>query len=410
MPDFRPKPIYLDHNSTTPLSRACKLWMSDPEIQELAFGNPSSTHSSGRLPKKILREARQTVASFIGAVSPNEVIFCSGGTEGNNTVLKGLYLRELQKRLSGAPYRDQILVSGIEHAAVIEAAESLELLGAQIVILPVSRSGQVDMQVFKDALDDRTLLVSAMFAHNETGVILPIREMAKMAHAKGAYFHTDAVQALGKVDGFRVSDLGVDYATFSAHKFYSPKGVGVIYQRAGAPNLSLLHGGPQERARRAGTENVMAIGGFAETIREKWTDRLDIYRDEIERVRSLRDEFEKRILGEIAGASITARGASRVANTSHVLFLGADGASLQMALDVVGVEVSTGAACSSGRPEPSRSLLGMGFSVSEAKQTLRFSFGFESDGKDLDRIVSSVRVAVERLREAQKSTWRQSLL
>lgn len=378
---------YLDHNATTPLATAVAervpAWLS-------AWGNPSSIHLSGRAPKALIREARDHVARMIGC-SALEVVFTSGGSEANNLALKGVYEASLKQSLiSGGGFR--ILVSSVEHPSVRRTAEALRERGAELGIIPVLRSGAVDIEAYGRMLEEGPALVSMMLANNETGNIYPVRKMAEMARGKGALFHADCVQALGKIP-VDVRELGVDLATFSGHKFYALKGCGVLYARKGVRLESLIHGGGQERHRRGGTENTLAIAALGAMCE---------YAGEVvergEKMARLRDFLEARVLEEIPGVAVTGGESPRLPNTSSLVIDGVDGEILLMNLDIRGYSVSTGAACSSGNPEPSPVLLAMGLKRAEAQSSLRIGLGWGSSMNEVERFVAELGAVVRHLR------------
>lgn len=378
------KTVYLDHNATTPIHDEVKnqvaTWME-------AWGNPSSIHIAGRGPKTLLREARQNIASLLG-VEPLELIFTGGGSEANNLALKGV----CERGALTAQERNQIIVSAIEHPSVMKTAEALRARGFIVDVVPVDREGRLHLERLTELLSARTALVSVMFANNETGHIMPIREVVERAHAVGAIVHCDAVQALGKLP-FKPRELGVDLATISGHKFYALKGCGVLYVRKGLTLTSLVHGGGQERGRRAGTENILGIASLGYMALKE--ARIA---SEGERLRGLRDAMEERILREISGVRVTGAGGLRVPNTSSLVLEDVDGETLLMNLDVRGFAVSTGAACSAGSPEPSPVLLAMGITRAEAQSSLRLSLGWSTTAEDIDAFVETLKAVVERLR------------
>lgn len=376
---------YLDHNATTPVSP--DVIQALPEFAN-AWGNPSSIHWGGRQPKNILRDTRKIFAETLG-VSPLEIIFTSGGSESNNTVLRGIF--DSQK------VRTHFMCSTVEHPSVIKTMELLQELGARVDYIPVNRQGEIDMKFYLEHLSEETALVSVMFANNETGTVFPIKEMAKLAHAKGALFHSDCVQALGKIT-VSLKDLNVDFASFSAHKFYSIKGTGVLYSKKGTSLTSLIQGGGQERHRRGGTENTLGIACLGVMLK-----KLSCINEKIEIVRKLRDHMEKRILSEILDVKITANEAERLGNTSSLIISGVDGETMLMSLDIQGFAVSTGAACSSGSPEPSPILLAMGLSHAEAQASLRLSLGWENTLVEIDNFVEVLKQVVARLRALNNS-------
>lgn len=389
--------VYLDHNATTPLATSLAEqvpnWLTH-------WGNPSSIHQSGRGPKALLRQAREQVARMINS-SPLEIVFTSSGTEANNFALNGvieyLHKMKIMEKKFGSIVTprsicNRILVSSVEHPSVCRTAEALQSRGVEVDILPVNRKGEIDLQIFDNMLSENTALVSAMLANNETGVIFPIKKMAEIAHRKGILFHSDCVQALGKI-ALDIKDLGVDLASFSGHKFYSLKGAGFLYVRKGLSIESLIHGGGQERHRRGGTENLLAIVALGAqcALRDQVAPRA------LE-MANLRDHLEVRIKNEISGVSITTDISDRLPNTSSLIIAGVDGETLLMNLDMRGFSVSTGAACSSGSPEPSPVLLAMGLSRAEAQSSLRVGIGWESTQAELDLFVDTLKEVVLHLR------------
>lgn len=384
--------VYLDHNATTPLAARVRerlpLWLEQ-------WGNPSSIHQSGRGPKALVRDSRDRVAQMVGA-SPLEIIFTSGGTEANNLALKGVFDSYQIPGLMQRARRNRYLFSDVEHPSVKRTAEYLKARGAEIAFIPVGRDGAIDLGTYARLLDENTALVSVMFANNETGCVFPIREMCAMAHAKGALFHSDCVQVLGK-SPIDLHELGVDLASFSAHKFYALKGAGFLYARRGVQLESLMHGGGQERHRRGGTENVLAIaalGAMCEMKAEVGARAIEMER--------LRDHMEARILSEISSSAVTGRASPRIPSTSSLVIPGVDGETLLMNLDMKGYSVSTGAACSSGSPEPSPVLLAMGLSRAEAQASLRLGLGWGTSREEIDVFVDVLKSVVSHLRTFKK--------
>lgn len=377
------KQIYFDHNATTPVST--KVLTRLPEA--LAFwGNPSSIHWAGQQVKTLLRTSRQSIALGLG-ISPLELIFTAGGSESNNTVIKGAYHHFKNSE------RNEYITTEIEHPSVIKAFQWLQSEGAVVHFLKVDREGQIDLEQYKKVLSSRTALVSVMAANNETGVLLPISDMVKMAHEVGALFHSDCVQMFGKL-ALNLKELDLDFASISAHKFYALKGAGVLYSKKGNQVLPLIHGGGQERHRRGGTENTPGIYALGVMAGE-----LSKVSEMAEEVSALRNHLEKRILNEISNVSVTHAKAPRLPNTSSLILTGVDGETLLMSLDVKGFAVSTGAACSSGSPEPSPVLLAIGLKAQEAQNSLRVSLGWESTLEEVDEFVDVLKATVERLRE-----------
>lgn len=381
---------YFDHNATTPV--CAEVLAALPEIAA-AWGNPSSIHWGGRLPKNILRDTRKALAENLG-VSPLEIIFTSGGSEANNTILRGVFeYHQTAPFLSPEKSRRlHFMCSQVEHPSIIKTMEHLKALGARVDFIPVNRQGELDMEFYKAHLSEDTALVSIMLANNETGTIFPIKQLAELAHAKGALFHTDAVQGFGKTP-INLQELGVDYASFSAHKFYSIKGTGFFYSRKGSYFSSLIQGGGQERHRRGGTENTVGIGALGVVAK-----RLPLVAEKAKALEALRDEMEKRILSEIDNVSLTAAETKRLSNTSSLVIPGADGETMLMSLDIMGYAVSTGAACSSGNPEPSPVLLAMGLSRAEAQNSLRISLGWDTTPEQVHGFIEALKTVVARLR------------
>jgi cysteine desulfurase len=381
--------IYLDHNATTPL---------DPRVLDAmvavlreAYGNPSSLHWFGQRARAAVEEARGPVAALIGA-SAAEIVFTASGTEADNMALRGV-----ASRAQGP--RRKIVVTAIEHHAILNTARALREEGVPVETVGVDEAGRVDMADLRAKVDDRTALVSLMLANNETGVVQPVADAALIAHERGALVHCDAVQAAGKVE-VDVRSLGVDLLTLSAHKIYGPKGVGVLYVRRGTALAAFVRGGAQERNRRAGTENVAGIVGLgvAAALAREHHERLDPGTGLSARLRALRDGFETRLLA-IPGA----RGNGlepRVPNTTNVSFEGTEAEGLVMALDLMGVAVSTGAACAAGAIEPSHVLRAMGLPPERVQASLRFSLGRATTEAELTRAVEAVRAAVERQRRS----------
>jgi cysteine desulfurase len=381
--------IYLDHNSTT---------RPDPAVVEEmlpcfgdTFGNASSLHSFGQDARRVVDRSRNRVARLIGA-SPDEVFFTCGGTESNNQVLFGIMAALGDKKL-------HVITTAIEHQAVLHPCSVLEQRGFEVSYLPVDGDGLLDPREVSRALRDDTALVSVMLANNDVGTIQPLAEVVALAKERGVLVHTDAVQAVGKIP-VDVNLLNVDLLSFSGHKFYGPKGVGALYVRKGTPLQPLLYGGHQERRLRAGTENVPAIAGFGKAC-ELAEARLD---QQGQLIRSLRDRFETTVLEQIDGVRINGHRMLRIPNTSNIGFAGAESEMLAINLDLVGVAVSTGAACSSGDQDPSHVLLAMGRTSDEALSSVRFSFGMENTQEDVDQVVDLLRQALDGLRVAYAAT------
>jgi cysteine desulfurase len=384
-------PIYLDHNATTPLA---------PEVLEAMlpylqgeFGNPSSIHQFGRRAKAALLEARETMASFLSA-SGSEIVFTASGTEADNLAVLGVVGAEEQE----ARPRRHLVTSTIEHHAVLNVMRHLEKKGHEVTYLSVDASGRVHGDALRGAIRPDTRLVSVMSANNETGVVQPVRELARIAHEAGALFHTDAVQACGKI-AVDVEDSAVDLLSLSAHKLYGPKGVGALYVRRGTPFQAVFRGGGQERARRPGTENVAGIVGLAEAARRA----AAVLTEESARLRSLREEIEGSVLREVRGSHLNGEGSERTPNTANFRFDGVDGEDLVKRLDREGFALSTGAACSAGAVAPSHVLIAMGLTPREVQGSIRVSLGRATRAEDTRAFVTALRKAVEISRTAPRS-------
>jgi cysteine desulfurase len=377
-------PIYLDHNATTPPAPA----VIDAVARASAdvFGNPSSIHAAGQLARRELDEARSEVAALIGA-DPGEIVFTSGGTEADNLALRGV------AEASEGRKRRRLLVGAVEHEAVINTARALGKRGWPVTVVPVDARGVVTREALAPLLDEEVALVSVMLANNETGVVQPVRELAALARARGALFHTDAVQAVAKV-AVDVRALGVDLLSLTGHKFAGPKGAGALWVRRGTSMTSPVTGGRQERGRRAGTENVPAVVGLgvaARLARESGVTAAT-------RVGALRDRLEAGILARVPRVAVNGAGAERVPNTSNISFAGVEAESLLIALDLEGIQVSTGSACSSGTLEPSHVLRAMGLPPSRVQASLRFSLGPTNTEEEIDRVLSILPEVVDRIR------------
>ena len=384
--------IYFDHNATTPVHPAVADAMSASLRAE--FGNPSSVHHFGQQAKAAIDQARSSVAALIGA-DPSEVVFTSGGTDGDNFAIRGT--AEPLAR-SG---RRHLVASAIEHEAVVHTLKALARLGSDTTLVPIDDTGVALPDDLRAVLRDDTALVSVMHANNEIGTIQPIAELAGIAHERGALFHTDAVQSAGKIT-IDVKKLGVDLLSISAHKFYGPKGVGAIWIRRGLRMVPISTGGKQERNRRAGTENVTAIVGMgvaAEIARARMAAEGD-------RIGALRDRLEDGILRAVTRTTVNGARTPRVSNTTNISFERVEAESLLIALDLEGIAVSTGSACSSGTLEPSHVLKAMGLPTHRTQNSIRFSLGAANTAADVDRTVAVLPGLVEKLRNLSRTPVR----
>jgi cysteine desulfurase len=376
--------VYLDHNATTPILPEVVDRMTAALRDE--FGNPSSVHHFGQQAKAAIDEARTSVAALLGA-DPSEVLFTSGGTESDNIAIRGA-----AEALEPAGRR-HLIASAIEHEAVLNTLKALAKRGSRTTLLAVGQSGITSPEALRDALAGDTALVSVMHANNEIGTIQPIAALARLARERGALFHTDAVQSAGKIP-IDVKAMGVDMLSVSAHKFYGPKGVGALWIRRGLRVLPLLTGGRQERSRRAGTENVAGIVGMgvaAKIARGKMEE-------EGARLSLLRDRLEAGILAAVPGTAVNGALEPRVPNTTNISFDRVEAESLLIALDLGGIAVSTGSACSSGTLEPSHVLKAMGFNAHRAQNSIRFSLGAANTQAEIDRVIAVLPKIVAKLR------------
>jgi cysteine desulfurase len=375
---------YFDHNATTPLDPVA----ADVMVRVLReqFGNASSVHRFGQEAKAVLDEARSSIATLIGA-EPSELVFTSGGTEADNLALRGV-AEPLE-----ATGRRHLIAGAIEHEAVLVTLKALARRGWRITLLPVDATGIVRPEALEAALTDDTALVSVMHANNEIGTIQPVPELARLARARGALFHTDAVQSVGKIP-VDVRALGVDLLALSAHKFNGPKGAGALWIRRGVRISPVLTGGKHERARRAGTENVPAIAGLGAVARAAAAKMSGT----MPRIAALRDRLETEILARVPGTVVNGERQPRVPNTTNISFERVEAESLLIALDLEGIAVSTGAACSSGTLEPSHVLRAMGLPAHRAQNSIRFSLGAENTDAEVDYLLEKLPRAVEKLR------------
>ena len=376
--------VYFDHNATTPVAPS----VAEVMVRALRddFGNASSVHRFGQQAKALLDEARTAVATLIGA-EPSELVFTSGGTEADNFALRGA------AEALEPTGRRHLIASAIEHEAVLVTLKALARRGWTTTLLPVDATGIVRPEALEAAITSQTAVVSVMHANNELGTIQPVADLARIARAHGALFHTDAVQTVGKIP-VDVRALGVDLLALSAHKFNGPKGAGALWIRRGTRMVPILTGGKHERARRAGTENVPAIAGLGAAARLARTEAPA----KAAHVAALRDRLESEILARVPGTMVNGERDPRVYNTTNISFERVEAESLLIALDLEGIAVSTGAACSSGTLEPSHVLRAMGLPTHRAQNSIRFSLGGENTAAEVDYLLEKLPAAVQKLR------------
>jgi cysteine desulfurase len=373
--------VYLDNNATTPLL---------PEVFEAMrphffekFGNASSIHQQGQQARAAVEHAREQVGELLNCRAA-EIVFTSGGTEGDNLALFGL----MQPG-------DHVITSSIEHHAVLNSCHRLEQMGCSVTYLPVDGRSLVDPDDVRRALRPETKLITVMAANNETGVLQPVSAIGRIAAEADVYFHTDAVQAAGKAP-VDVKEIGCDLLTISAHKIHGPQGTGALFVRKGTLLQPLFFGGRHERSRRAGTENLAGIVGLG---RAAEIARLGFEDGSVARMAELRDLLEKTVLREVEHVAVNGEGAARVPNTTNISFDYIEGEAMVIALDLKGLAVSTGAACSSGAIEPSHVLTAMGLSADRARGSIRFSLGKQNTAEDVDFALTLVPEVISRLRE-----------
>jgi cysteine desulfurase len=373
--------VYIDNNATTPIL---------PEVFEAMrpyfaerFGNASSIHHHGQETRAAVERARESVAHLWGS-RPSEVVFTSGGTESDNLAIFGLVG-------SG----DHVITSTIEHHAVMNACKHLEANGREVTYLPVDGQGQVDPDDVRRALRPNTKLITIMMANNETGVLQRVKEIGRVATEADIYFHTDAVQAIGKVP-VNVNSIGCDLLSISGHKIHAPQGVGALYVRKGTILEPMIFGGSHERSRRAGTENVPGIVGLGKAAE---LAAQGLQNGAVQSMADIRDRLEHQILNKVEAAGVNGAGAPRVPNTTNVYFDYIEGEALVISLDLKGLAVSTGAACSSGAIEPSHVLTAMGLNGERARASIRFSLGKQNTAEDVEFALFLVPTTVARLRE-----------
>lgn len=376
--------VYFDHAATTP----CDKRVVDAMIPYFTneFGNADSQHFYGRETAKGIADARQIIADIINC-KPNELYFTASGTEADNWAIKGTALARKNKG-------NHVIISAIEHHAILTSAEWLEKHGFRVTLLPPDSTGIINVSELEKVIDDQTILVSVMYVNNEVGAIQPVKELAKVAHDHGAIFHTDCVQAMPylKID---VKELGADMITMSGHKFYGPKGVGALYIRNGLKIDKLVSGGGQERAQRGGTSNTPAIVGMAKALQicEAEMQQNNEY------ISTLRDHFVERVLAEIPYVRFNGNFQHRVPSIANFSFEFVEGEGILMLMDFAGIAVSSGSACSSGSLDPSHVLLAMGVPIEVSHGSIRFSFGKHNTMEEVDYAVDKLKETIERLRQ-----------
>jgi cysteine desulfurase len=373
--------VYLDNNATTPVLSEVFEAMR-PFYQE-EFGNASSIHHYGQHARAAVEKARASVAALLNA-RPAEIVFVSGGTEADNLALFGLVRKG-----------DHVITSAIEHHAVLNTAKRLEQMGCELTMVPVNGRCEIDPDDIRKAIKSNTRVVSIMVANNETGVVQPVEEVGRIAREADIFFHTDAVQAAGKIP-IDVEKIGCDVLSISGHKIHAPQGTGAVYIRKGTLLQPLIYGGSHERQRRAGTENLPGIVGLgkAAEIARHWLEG-----NGPGEMSAMRDRLQRAVLGAVESAGVNGLGAPRVPNTTNLWFDWVEGEALVIALDLKGLAVSSGAACSSGAIEPSHVLLSMGLSQQRARSSVRFSLGKQTTQADVDFAIGVVPETVARLRE-----------
>jgi cysteine desulfurase len=385
--------VYFDYNATTPVEPAVLEAMLPYLSGE--FGNASSIHAFGQRARAAVETAREQVAALINA-RPQEIIFTSGGTESDNHAIFGI-------ASAATGNQKHIITTAIEHEAVLNTCQALEKSGVAVTYLPVNSQGRIDPAELRAAIRADTVLITIMHANNELGIVQPLEEIGRIAAEADVYFHTDAVQSAGKIR-IEVDALGVDLLSLSGHKFYAPKGIGVLYIRGGTRLRQLLYGGHHQRGFRPGTENVAAIVGLGEAaeIGRK------LLAEDATRISALRDRLEFGLLQTVPDARVNGAGGPRTPNTLNIIFPGIEGEALVIALDLKGLACSTGAACSSGAVEPSHVLTAIGLPPEQARASLRFSLGRHTADGEVDFALKTIPAAVDQLRELSPTYRKQT--
>ena len=385
--------VYLDFNATTPV---------EPEVLDAMlpyfsaeFGNAASIHTPGQRARAAVETAREQVAALIGS-RPQEIVFTSGGTESDNHAIFGIVSSSFTSFTSSTSLTSppHIITTAIEHEAVLNACQALEKEGVRVTYLPTDRDGLIDLDQMRRALRPETVLITIMHANNELGTIQPLEEIGRIAKEADVYFHTDAVQSAGKIS-IDVNALQVDLLSISGHKNYAPKGIGALYIRGGTRLRQLLYGGHHQRGFRPGTENVAGIVGLGKAAKIARKSLAD----DTQSVSALRDKLQQGLLHAVPQSRVNGGAAPRTPNTTNLVFPGVEGEALLIGLDLKGLAVSTGAACSSGAVEPSHVLTAIGLPPEEARASLRFSLGRHSTSADIDFALTVVPTAVAQLRE-----------
>ena len=381
--------VYMDNNATTPIHPEVKKELI--EKMDL-YGNPSSMHEFGRTARKEVERARELISGFIGAES-DEVVFTGGGSESNNTVLKYVSCGDPACTMCPASRRE-IITSSIEHPSVLNTAEVISKGAIAVRYIGVDKYGKLNIEELKERISEKTALVSIMMANNEIGTIQNIKKISQIAHRYGCLVHTDAVQALGKIP-VNVQELDIDFMSFSGHKIYGPKGIGALYIKKGSPFCVFIHGGHQEAGRRAGTLNTLGIIGFGKAVelagREMDEDARRIYR--------LRKKLETGILERIPDALVNGHPDDCLPGTLNISFMGAEGESILLYLDLEGIAVSTGSACATGSLDPSHVLIATGLGAETAHGSIRFSIGRDNSDQDVEYVLDKLPPIIERIRK-----------
>lgn len=375
--------IYMDYNATTPLHPEALDAML-PFLKD-NFGNPSSIHWAGRGVKKYIDEAREKVANLLNT-DLSEIVFTGGGSEGDNLAIKGV-ANVLKKK------SNHIITTQVEHPAVLTTCQYMEKRGCKVTYLPVDHDGMIDLDELRDSITNKTVLISIMYANNETGTLFPIKEIGEIAADNGIIFHTDAVQAVGKIP-IDVKDLKVDLLSLSGHKLYGPKGIGCLYVKKGTSLVPLIHGGHQEGGRRAGTENIPSIVGLGKACEIATRDMGS----QLKHITKLRDSLYEGIIDKLDHVRLNGHPVNRIPNTLNLSFEFIEGESLLVNLDLEGVAVSSGSACTSGSLKPSPVLMAMGLTPEIAQGSIRFSLGWDNTEEDIEYVIGVLPEIVNRLR------------